>query len=138
MRLNIVINVDNTFDGSIEYERWVICKDCKGNGKDLKSKLEIKDSNGKILRVFESEDGCDFCDGTGKDEWDRDCAFCFGQGKSGSKECKTCKGEKRILGKQKLTGLKFQSDSNELKVEYMGNFSKEPGKVGHLWIIKKN
>jgi len=135
--LNIVIKVDDTFDGNVEYERWVICKTCKGSGKDLKSKIEIKDSKGNVVRTFESEDGCDFCEGTGKDPWGRDCTFCFGQGKSGSKDCQTCNGEKRILGKQKLTGLKFEKDSKELKVDCMGNFSKEPGKVGHLWIIKK-
>jgi len=34
--LNIVIKVDDNFDDSIEYERWVICKDCKGSGRDTK------------------------------------------------------------------------------------------------------
>jgi DnaJ-class molecular chaperone len=39
--LNVIRYVDDTFDGNIEYERWVICKICKGSGKDLKSKIEI-------------------------------------------------------------------------------------------------
>jgi len=135
--LNIVIHVGESFNGSVEYERWVVCKSCKGTGKDLKSKIEIKDAKGNI-KFFEAEDGCDFCDGTGKDEWDNECVFCFGQGKAGSKECQTCKGEKRILGKQKLSGIDFDKDFKELKVEFMGNFSKDaPGKVGHLWLIRK-
>src|ERR1035437_5991168 len=62
--LNVHIKIDNTFDGSIEYERWVRCKTCDGSGKDLSSKILIKDVNGNILKTFDSDDGCDFCDGT--------------------------------------------------------------------------
>lgn len=134
--LNVVKHVDDTFNGTIEYERWVICKGCKGSGKDNSSKIEIKDSNGNI-KYFESEDGCDFCEGSGKDDWGGDCNFCFGQGKTGTRECKVCKGEKRILGKQRLTGIVFEKDSKDHKVEFMGNFAKDiPGKVGHLWLVR--
>ena len=133
--LNVVCHVEN-FNGTIEYERWVVCKTCKGTGRDLKSKIEIKDSNGNVVRTFESEDGCDFCEGSGKDEWGGQCPFCYGQGKAGSNDCQTCKGEKRVLGKQKLTKIKFDKNQKDIKVEFMGNFSKDtPGKVGHLWII---
>jgi DnaJ-class molecular chaperone len=136
--LNVIRYVDDTFDGNIEYERWVICKICKGSGKDLKSKIEIKDVNGNI-KYFESEDGCDFCEGRGKDDWGNKCNFCFGQGKIGSKNCLSCKGEKRILGKQKLTGIIFDKNEKDLKVEFMGNFMRDiPGKVGHLWLVRKD
>ena len=64
------------------------------------------------------------------------CSFCFGKGKIGLTPCKNCNGEKRILGKQKLSKIKLTGE--ETKVESMGNHSKnEPGKVGHLY-IKKN
>ena len=131
---NIHIKVDDTFDGKLEYERWVRCKPCDGTGKDLSSKIVIKDNDGNIMKVFDSDDGCDFCEGTGK-YMDQECSFCLGKGKVGLTPCQTCKGEKRILGKQKLTKIKLTS--NETKIDAMGHCSKnEPGKVGYLLIIK--
>jgi hypothetical protein len=54
----------------------------------------------------------------------------------GWKVVKSLNGEKRIIGKQKLSKIKLTGE--ETKVESMGNHSKnEPGKVGHLY-IKKN
>ncbi len=136
--LNVIEYIDDTFNGSIEYQRWVVCKVCKGSGKDLKSKFVIKDEFGNVKGVFDSDDGCDFCEGTGKDHWGNKCAFCFGQGKIGSKPCEKCKGEKRMLGKQKLAGVKIDSQKEETIVKHMGHFSKnEPGKVGDLILVKK-
>ena len=130
---NIHIKIDDTFDGTLEYERWVRCKPCDGTGKDLSSKIVIKDNDGNILKIFDSEDGCDLCEGTGKYR-DQDCPFCFGKGKVGLNPCNTCKGEKRILGKQKLTKIKLTGE--ETKIDAMGHCSKnEPGKVGYLLII---
>lgn len=133
--LNIQIKVDEDFDGSIEYERFVKCKSCAGSGKDLSSKIVIKDVDGNILKTFDADDGCDFCEGTGKDYRDEPCSFCAGQGKIGMTPCKTCNGEKRILGKQKLSGIKL--DGDETKIESMGHHSKnEVGKSGYLLIIR--
>ena len=134
--LNIYVSVDDSFDGSVEYERWVKCKSCAGSGKDLSSKILIKDVEGNILKTFDADDGCDFCEGTGKDYRGESCAFCSGQGKIGISPCKSCKGERRILGKQKLTGIKLSGD--ETKVDAMGHHCKsEAGKVGCLMLIKK-
>lgn len=58
---NIHILVDDKFDGKLEYERWVLCKPCDGSGKDLSSKIIIRDKDGKVLKTFDSDDGCDFC-----------------------------------------------------------------------------
>lgn len=138
--LNIIVYVDDTFSGKVEYERWVLCKTCNGSGKDLDSKIVIKDSNGNIVKMFDGDDGCDFCEGTGKDWKGNDCGFCFGAGKIGSNDCSKCNGEKRILGKQKLSGIKTPDNFNEepIKIESMGHTSKTtPGKSGHLYIIKK-
>ena len=63
--LNIVLRIDEDFDGRIEYERWILCKTCEGSGKDLNSKIEIKDATGKVVKTFDAQDGCDFCEGTG-------------------------------------------------------------------------
>ena len=110
-QLDILVYIDDDFNGSVEYERWVVCKSCNGSGKDIDSKIAIKDENGNIIRYFDASDGCDFCDGTGK--WgEDDCFFCRGKGKVNPAECKTCKGERRILGKQKLSGIKV--DKNEI------------------------
>jgi DnaJ-class molecular chaperone len=132
---NIHLVVDDTFDGKLEYERWVRCKTCDGSGKDLSSKIVIRDVDGNILRTFDSDDGCDFCEGTGKDYNDKECSFCSGHGKIGLTPCKVCKGEKRILGSQKLSGIKLTGD--ETKIDAMGHCSKdEVGKVGYLLLIK--
>jgi len=134
--LNIIVYIDDTFNGEIEYERLVVCKTCKGSGKDTSTKIEIKDINGNI-KYFEGDDGCDLCEGTGKDYNDQPCFVCKGLGKVGLVDCKTCKGEKRILGKQKLSGIKIPPDSKDFKVDCMGHFSNIPGKVGHLWLVRK-
>lgn len=133
--LDIYLNVGTEFDGTIEYERWVRCKTCDGTGKDMSSKIVIRDNDGNVLKVFDGDDGCDFCDGTGR-YMDLDCHFCDGKGKVGLNPCKSCSGEKRILGKQKLSKIKLTGDKT--KVEAMGHVSKtEVGKVGHLMLLRK-
>lgn len=137
-QLNILVYIDNSFNGKVEYERWVTCKSCGGEGRDTKSKIQIKDENGNLLKLFDGESGCDFCEGTGKSWNDKDCYFCGGKGKVGLVECQTCNGERRILGKQKLSKIKFPKNEKAHKVEAMGHVSKfEKGKIGHLWLIKK-
>jgi DnaJ-class molecular chaperone len=132
--LNIKISVDKEFDGTLEYERWVKCKSCAGTGKDNSSKIIVRNLEGEVVKTFEAEDGCDFCEGTGKFE-NFDCSFCFGQGKIGINKCSVCDGEKRILGKQKITGIKLTG--SETKIESMGHHSKsESGKVGYVLIIQ--
>ena len=133
--LDIYIKIDDTFDGTLEYERWVRCKPCDGTGKDMSSKILIKDLEGNILKTFDGEDGCDFCEGTGK-FMGYDCSFCDGKGKVGLNPCKTCNGEKRILGKQKLSKIKLNK-KGDTKVEAMGHLSKnEVGRVGHLVLVR--
>jgi molecular chaperone DnaJ len=131
---NIQIDIDDKFKGTIEYERWVKCKPCDGTGNDSKSKIVIKDELGNIIKTFDGEEGCDFCEGSGKDFRNQDCSFCLGRGKIGLAKCSTCLGERRILGKQKINGIKITGA--ETKIESMGHFSKE-GKVGYLIINKK-
>lgn len=134
--LDIYIKVDDDFNGEIEYERWVKCKTCSGTGKDLSSKILIKDVNGNILKTFDGEDGCDFCEGSGK-FMGFDCSFCQGKGKVGLVPCKTCNGESRILGKQKLSKIKLEKES-DTKIPAMGHASKtEVGRSGFL-VLKRN
>lgn len=134
--LDIYLTVSKDFSGEVEYERLVKCKTCGGSGKDLSSKIVIKDKDGNILKTFDGEDGCDFCEGSGK-YMGYDCTFCYGQGKIGLNPCKSCKGEGRILGKQKLSNIKLQEEG-DTKVEAMGHSSKiEPGRSGHLIITYK-
>lgn len=131
--LNIRIEVDSKFDGSIEYERWVKCKSCDGTGKDMSSKILIKDINGNVVKTFDADDGCDFCEGTGK-FMGFDCSFCAGKGKVGLNPCKKCSGEKRILGKQKLSKIKLSGA--ETKIPAMGHCSKtDAGAVGYLLLV---
>jgi DnaJ-class molecular chaperone len=136
-QLTIIIKIDDTFNGTVKYERYVTCKTCKGSGKDTKSKIEIKDAKGNVIKTFDSDDGCDFCEGSGKGYNGLDCGFCYGQGKVGMKECSDCKGQKRILGKQKLSKIDFPKDAKDHKVEFMGHVAKDnPGMVGHLWLVR--
>lgn len=139
-RLNVVEYVDDTFDGTIAYNRYVMCKTCGGTGKDFDSTLEITDSNGKVIATYDGYDGCDFCEGTGKDSRSGgECRFCFGAGKVGESNCSDCNGDKRILGKQRLSNIKLSTDEIRTVVKCMGNSSKlMPGKVGDLIIIKKD
>ena len=137
-QLNIIEYIDDTFNGTIIYNRFVLCKKCKGSGKDTESKIVIKDKNGKVVKVFEGDEGCDFCEGTGKGWDDKDCSFCFGNGKIGNNDCNTCNGEKRILGKQKITNVEMSIDEKDKCIEFMGHISKNiPGKSGHLWLVRK-
>lgn len=129
---NIQVSVDDTFNGTVIYERWVKCKPCDGSGKDLSSKIIIRDNDGKILKIFDSDDGCDFCEGSGESHNGGRCNFCQGQGKVGIEHCQGCKGEGRIRGRQKLTNIKLTGE--ETKLETMGNYSKNG--TGYL-IIKK-
>ena len=134
--LNIIVYIDDSFNGSVEYERWITCKTCSGTGKDLKSKIIIKDPDGNI-RYFDASDGCDFCDGTGK-IGGLVCYFCSGAGKTNAKFCDTCGGHKRILGKQKINNIDIEGKDKH-KVQFMGNISRDiSGKVGDLWLIKKS
>lgn len=133
--MDVLVEIDDTFDGSVVYERWVRCKSCNGSGKDLDNKIIIKDENGNILKIFEGEDGCDFCEGTGKDDYGNPCNFCTGQGKIGMSECQKCSGNGRILGKQRLTKVKLTGDETIIKVA--GNFSGATSRVGDLILRKK-
>ena len=60
---DVIIIVDDPFNGSVEFERFVKCKPCDGTGKDFSSKIIIRDNDGNILKMFDADDGCDFCDG---------------------------------------------------------------------------
>ena len=131
--LDIVIKVNKeSFDGTLEFPRLVLCPTCKGSGKDMSGKIMIKNDKGEV-KWFESEDGCDVCEGTGKYN-DNTCFFCNGEGKVGMKQCQKCDGERRILGKQKLKGITLEGD--ETKIEAMGNVSYyDRGKVGKLILL---
>ena len=130
---NIKIEVDDTFDGNLDYKRYVKCKSCDGTGKDMSSKIVIRDNNGNITKMFDGDDGCDYCEGSGKDYRGEVCSFCNGKGKIGLNPCKDCNGEKRILGKQKLKNIKL--DGQETKLNAMGHYAKD-GKTGYLLIVK--
>jgi DnaJ-class molecular chaperone len=127
---DIIVEIDDKFNGGLEFERWVKCKSCDGSGKDMSSKIVIRDTDGNVLKMFDGEDGCDLCEGSGEYNG-KDCPFCYGAGKVGLNQCKTCNGEKRILGKQKLKGIKLEGD--ETRVKSMGHYGK--GRIGDL-IIK--
>jgi DnaJ-class molecular chaperone len=211
-QLNILVYIDDSFDGNIEYERWVYCKDCNGSGKDNKAKVnmgssvsesyyfdteeEAKDfinnegdkitmpimekissisllimlnklrDSGNIIdydyeeqkaryekqdnfislkvkrkpkvNFFDLSDDCEFCDGCGKWGDEVDCFYCSGSGKINSSKCPSCNGDKRILGKQKLSSIKMSKEDKDHKIEYMGNVSRDiPNKYGHVWLIRK-
>jgi molecular chaperone DnaJ len=127
--LDIIVKVNkDDFNGSLEFIRWVMCKKCTGSGKDVSSKIIIKNDKGEI-KYFEADEGCDFCDGVGK-YLGQDCSYCNGKGKVGINSCSECKGDGRIKGKQKVKDLKIKGD--EISVKSMGNWKN--GRVGKLVI----
>jgi len=132
--LNIVLRVDpDTFDGTVEFPRYVRCKSCQGSGKDTSSRISVTNEKGEV-KYFDGDDGCDYCEGTGKDYRGNVCGFCKGQGKVGMLPCKTCDGERRILGKQKLSNIKLEGEETEIKA--MGHLSfYDIGKSGSLLLI---
>ena len=130
---NIKLEVDDDFAGSLEYERWVKCKPCDGTGKDFSSKIVIRDLEGNIVKTFDGDDGCDYCEGTGKDYNGSSCYFCLGKGKIGLNGCNSCSGDGRIMGKQKLKGIKLTG--NDTRIESMGHWSKNG--IGYLLLSKK-
>lgn len=134
--LDVYVEVGPGFQGSLEYERWVKCKACDGTGRDFSSKIVIRDVEGNILKTFDADDGCDFCEGSGT-YMGLQCSFCHGKGKVGISECGKCGGAKRVLGKQKLSGIKLAA--GEASLEAMGHHSKnEAGKVGWLIVRSKS
>jgi DnaJ-class molecular chaperone len=132
--LNVVVHVDpKEFDGSVEFARYVKCKTCQGSGKDTSTRIAVTNDKGEI-KYFDGDDGCDFCEGTGKDYRDEKCSFCEGKGKVGINPCKKCDGERRILGKQKLTNIKLEGEETEIKA--MGHLSfYDIGKSGSLILV---
>ena len=51
--LDIYIDAPDDFNGTVEYERLVRCKTCDGTGKDMSSKIVIRDIDGNIVKVFD-------------------------------------------------------------------------------------
>jgi len=58
--LDIVYKIDDSFNGNIEYERWIACKTCNGTG-GVDGKFAIKDAKGKVISNLQTGDECDFC-----------------------------------------------------------------------------
>ncbi len=134
--LDIVYNIDDKFNGNIEYERWITCKTCTGSG-GVEGRFAIKDATGKVITNLQTGDECDFCEGSGKQLWDaQDCSYCNGKGKFSSVACHACNGQKRVLFKERFRISPSKITSDKFKVEFRGNQSKD-GKVGNLWLIKK-
>jgi DnaJ-class molecular chaperone len=133
--LHVILEINDNFKGKVEYPRWITCKSCSGTGQDLKGKIVIKDDKGNIKGTFESEEGCDFCEGNGTDWKGNKCSFCDGQGKIGLKKCDSCDGNRRTLGKQTLKNIELTGD--ETVIEGMGHVHPiEKGRCGHL-ILRK-
>lgn len=119
--LDIIVEVDpDEFDGNLEFARYVMCKKCQGSGKDNSTRIAIKNDQGEV-KYFDGDEGCDFCDGSGKDFRGGECGFCKGKGKVGLNPCKVCDGERRILGKQRVKDIKL--DGEETIIKSMGHIS---------------
>ena len=84
-----LIEIDkDKFDGTLEFPRWVLCKTCKGSGKDMNNKFAIKNDKGEV-KYFEADDGCDFCEGTGK-AWNPLRRLIKGSTPRNKKSCASC------------------------------------------------
>lgn len=132
--LNVMIEVDDDFDGSVEYNRYIVCNTCKGTGMDNSNRIKIETPTG--FYYIESDDVCYYCEGEAVDSNGKTCKYCKGIGKLGAGMCKTCNGTKRILGKQKVNSIVL-NDGFRI-VEYMGHYSPDGKARGHLWVMHKN
>jgi len=132
---NIYVDIDDSFDGTIEFERYVICKTCDGTGVDNNKRILIKDEKGKVIKAIDPDDECDICEGVGKDWRGNKCIYCHGKGKATLNSCTSCNNTGRILGKQKLKSIKLEGETTIIKT--MGNYNKN-GKTGDLILKKKN
>ena len=111
------------FQSLLEYNRWVVCKHCDGNGFDPHAD-----------DVFE----CELCEMNGLNE---NCGMCHGVGVMSFSTCPKCKGERleEKLETIKLTEDMFNEDG-EAFIQYKGSCDKfKVGKIGNLFIkIKKD
>lgn len=123
--IDILIVLDS-FQEILEYERYVTCKMCDGNGFDP-ANVDAYD--------------CDICDGEGEDRFGKKCSFCNGNGKNimGFGKCPTCVGEKVISKPEKIKLNISKFKDGKCILDYLGNSSKtDIGKVGKLYIKIKD
>jgi molecular chaperone DnaJ len=109
--------IDRGFEREYEVQRNKVCSNCRGTGGDPDSK-QVK---------------CTTCNGTGRRHVEQNTMFgrfsmvttcdkCKGRGKIFERPCKVCRGNGRILTKEKF----------KVKVEKEDKNSKEKGK-GRFW-----
>jgi molecular chaperone DnaJ len=117
---DVGVEIDE-FQENIEYERWVTCKTCDGNGFDPNA---------------ETYD-CEMCEENGLDE---NCHFCHGLGIMSFVKCPKCTGDRLEMKMERIKVTEDMFEDGECFLRFKGSNDKfEVGKVGHLYIkIKEN
>lgn len=123
--IDILITVDDTFDGEIEYERFVKCKFLNDKGTNPYPECNIEE----IV-------DCDYCNMTGMADNNRSCWHCNGKGFTVFNYCDRCDKKKEYIGKQKIQNIKL-SDERITVIKNMGNYDKNSDRIGNL-LLKKS
>lgn len=149
-RIHIVYVLDS-FKEELEYDRYILCNNCDGLGKDTSKLSDCLVCKGD--KVNKNGDKCFMCNGEGKltslecemcegkgTYMDQQCRLCKGNGSISLSKCTTCDGDGRKLVKNKIHLLEEDiNDENMIILKNYGNCSKTNiGIFGDLCIkIKK-
>ncbi|HNR63641.1 MAG TPA: molecular chaperone DnaJ [Thermotogota bacterium] len=125
-------NVMKGFDKEIEYERYVACDSCKGNGsKDGTSFRTCPQCGGRGVIVQETRTFI------GNISSSRTCPRCRGSGKITEENCPTCKGNGRLTERKKIR-VKIPAgaeDQMRLRIAGAGNAGVGGGSAGDLYVM---
>jgi molecular chaperone DnaJ len=125
-------DIQQGMDKEIEYERYIACESCKGNGS----------KNGNSFRT------CSQCGGRGvivqetrtligNISSSRTCPRCRGTGKTIEENCPSCKGNGRIAERKKIR-VKIPAgaeDQMRLRIAGAGNAGIGGGSPGDLYVV---
>ena len=121
--LDVVVYVDNAFDGTLQYKRFIRCVALNEKGNRPYNSCKID----KVVM-------CRYCDGTGVIK-DYKCSHCAGKGYIEINPCDGCDKIREYDGIQEIKNIKL--NNNIVIIKQMGNFSKDNNKIGNLIIKRK-
>ena len=131
--LNIKLQCNLTFEESVLGTKKLIsvykkypCSDCRGEGFHNLKNCTVCQGRGSVISAF-----------GGMIRFESMCQACFGRGKTGSDKCKTCNGDKYLLGEETKIDVIIPGGVKSgitLSVNSSGHIGKN-GNVGNILVI---